>query len=118
MPRLTNAAILKELRKVLATLPDTSEAKHFGAVAFKVSGKLFATFREQGDDSLLVLQLEHAHAEHWLDRDPRVTRYPRAPAAIQIPGSAIPNAKALRALFVEGYEHGVPKKKKPRVTKK
>ncbi|MBS2026565.1 MAG: MmcQ/YjbR family DNA-binding protein [Deltaproteobacteria bacterium] len=111
MPKLTHASILKELRKLLPTLPDATEGTHFDSIAFKARGKLFATLRDADGEGVLAVQLEPAHAEHWLDRDPRITRYPRAPEALLIPGSGIPSAKLLRALFTESYALGTAKKK-------
>ena len=115
---MKHAAILKELRKVLAMLPDASEGTHFDSIAFKARGKLIATLRNEDGEGVLAVQLEPAHAEHWLDRDPRITRYPRAPEALLIPGSAIPNAKLLRALFAESHALATSKKKKPAAQRK
>lgn len=41
-------ASLDDVRRIALSLPETSEADHFGAPSFKVSRKVFAVLREPG----------------------------------------------------------------------
>ena len=110
MAKRTPEATLKELRKICAALDDYSEGTHFDSIAFKAGGKMFATFRVDGDDSEIVFQLAPEHTDALLASDEQFSRYPRAAKAIQIRGSAIDDWKQMGHFLAESHALAVPKK--------
>jgi hypothetical protein len=103
---------LAKVRAICAELPDTSEGTHHDKVAFKVGKRLFATFRDEGDDAEIALGLEPDHADLLLENDPRFTRYPRAPNAVVFRVSRVRDWRQIRALLAESHALAAPKKKR------
>ena len=95
---MTSNAVLTKLRKIFASLPDVTEGAHFGAIAFKAGGKLFASCRLAGDDVEIVFALEPDHMDALLATDPRFKRYARAPAIV-IRGSDVGDWRAMGDLL-------------------
>jgi predicted DNA-binding protein (MmcQ/YjbR family) len=104
--------LLKKMRALCESLPGTSEGSHFGSIAFKAGTRLFATYREESDDAVLVVGLEPEHAAALLDADPRFTPYPRDRRAVVIHGSRIKSWDEIHPLVLESYGLATPGKKK------
>jgi len=105
-------ASAKKIRELCLAFPDVTEGDHFGASAFKVKGKLFATLRARERDCELVFGLDPEHADLLLENDARFTRYPRAPNALVLLGSKAKSVTELRTLLRESYALAAPRKKK------
>jgi predicted DNA-binding protein (MmcQ/YjbR family) len=93
---------LDRMRAICLALPNTTEGSHFGAVAFKVGTKLFATYHG-GTDEHIVFGLEPDHADALVQNDARFTRYARDPNALEIRVARITDWRELRGLLEESY---------------
>ena len=101
--RTSPVSVLTELRAICSSLPSPAEGAHFGGIAFKSGGRMFATYRVVDDDCHVVFGLEPDHADALLATDERFTRYPRAAHTVVVQGSRITDFGELRALVVESY---------------
>jgi predicted DNA-binding protein (MmcQ/YjbR family) len=101
--RMAKDSALAKMRKICAALPGTTEGKHHDAIAFKAGTKLYATFRELGDDSLIVFGLHPDHLDALVASDPRFDRYPRAKGAVQVRSSQITDWRLIRDLLEESH---------------
>jgi predicted DNA-binding protein (MmcQ/YjbR family) len=106
---MTSKAVLMNLRKLCASLPQTLEGRHSDAIAFKAGTRMFATYRASGQDSELVFGLEPEHATALVETDPRFDRYPRAAHAVRVHGSDIRAWSEIRALILESHSLVAPK---------
>lgn len=94
---------LEKMRKICSALPGTVEGAHHGSIAFKAGKKLYATFRERGDDAEIVFGLEPAHAEALLEHEPeRYTAYKNAKHAVVVLASKA-DWKQLAAYLKESH---------------
>ena len=106
---------LTKLRAICAAIPDYREGDHFGKLALKSGDRMFATYREDGDDCEIVFGLEPAHARELLASDSRFTAYPRVANTLVIRGSDLDDWNELRSLIEESYRLSLlQKKRRPR----
>ncbi|MEO8115164.1 MAG: MmcQ/YjbR family DNA-binding protein, partial [Phenylobacterium sp.] len=78
-------ASLDDVRRIALSLPETTEAEHFGAAAFKVSRKVFAVLREPGRVTLKF------------DPEDQFNLMAGHPAAIErVPGTGVRTGRAGR----------------------
>jgi hypothetical protein len=85
-------SMLATMRKECLTWPDVSEREHFGKPAFYVGKSMFASCDEEG---VVVIGLEPEHASALIDKDPRITAYPRAKHAVTFSLGAVREWKEL-----------------------
>jgi predicted DNA-binding protein (MmcQ/YjbR family) len=116
--KVRTTTALKKMREICAALPGTGEGSHFDSIAFKAGGRMFASYRDTGDDSEIVVQLEPDHADALVDSDDRFARYPRARNCIVFRSSAVKSWVQIRELVHESYRLNAPEKVKAKPVRK
>lgn len=97
-----------QLRKAALALPETEESTHFGLLAFKVSGKGFASLT---DDGRVQLRLPVDRVSEVLAEHPSGERVEQAgkPIGLRIPLADV-NGMVLNALVRAAWAHRAPKR--------
>jgi predicted DNA-binding protein (MmcQ/YjbR family) len=108
---------LEKMREICLSLPDTSEAEHFGAAAFNVKGKLFATCGEKHGRCEISFGLEPDRAAALIARDPRFKPYPRDRRGVVLDATKVKSWSEIKALILESYELRKPPKAPAKRTK-
>jgi len=100
---LTTDTALKKMRELCASLPDTSERRHFGEAMFYAGKKGFASCGEKGGVCRFVFQLEPARTEHLLQTDTRFARYPFAKQCLVLRAADAKSWSEVKAFMLESY---------------
>jgi hypothetical protein len=103
-------AVMKKVREACATVPAYQETNHFGDVALKSGGKMFASVADTGEDAEIIFGLEPDHFELLLGSDPRFTKT-RYPYCLQIRASQVKDWGEMQKLLMESYHRETAKKK-------
>jgi predicted DNA-binding protein (MmcQ/YjbR family) len=103
MTRKSDAQALQWMRDVCLALPGTSEATHFGEIAFKVGSKLFATCGDKRGPRVIVFRIDAKRTAELLERDPRFQRYPYEKSALRIAAADVDDWEQLRGFVQESY---------------
>jgi hypothetical protein len=118
--KFPGSSALAKMRAACASLAsDVTEGNHFGGVAFKAGGRMFATYKEVDADAQIVFALEPDHVEALLGADPRFERYTRAPNCVLVHASDVTDWRELGRLLAESLHlSAVQKKPKKRARAK
>lgn len=106
----TAAQALEKMREICLSFPDTREGDHFGATAFYVKGKLFATCGEKHGVCEITFGLEPDHAAALVQNDPRFKPYPRDNRGVVLEAAKVKGWSEIKALISESYELRKPSK--------
>lgn len=71
MPPSEHEKVLERLRKLCASLPNTSEMAAWGHPNFKVANKTFAAFEKYRGEWAIAFKLEREHQQFLVDSDER-----------------------------------------------
>ena len=99
----TAQTALRIMRDFCLSLPDTTEAEHFGEVCFRVGKRIFASCGEKTGVCRLVFQLEPEHSRQLVASDPRFEPYARQKNCVWIDAAAVEDWDRVRALVLESY---------------
>ena len=103
--------VLKNVRKICLSLPDTKETMTWGKPHFRVGDKIFAGCGEEKGKVTIGFKLEMEHAEEIL----RDKRFERAPYVghkgwVSMDASGVKDWEEVRRLVLESYRLIAPKR--------
>jgi predicted DNA-binding protein (MmcQ/YjbR family) len=103
--------VLRQVRAICLSLPDTKETPTWGQPHFRVGEKIFAGCGEHKGRQSIGFKLEMKHAREIV-KDPRFTPAPYVghKGWVSIDGSKVSDWDELRELILESYELIAPKK--------
>src|SRR5262245_60579791 len=99
----TPQTAVRRMREMCLTLPDSTEAEHFGEACFRVGRRIFASCGGKDGACRLVFELEPAHARRLLASDPRVEPYARQESCVSMDAAGVQDWDEVRALVLESY---------------
>lgn len=114
----TAHSAMQMMRKVCLSLPNASEAEHFGEACFRVGKRMFATCGEKTGVCRIVVQLEPEHAARLVASDPRFQPYTRQKNCIWIDVAEVEDWDEVRPLVLESYRLNAPDIRPPKRTRK
>src|SRR4051812_1790581 len=101
-------AALATMRRFCLSLPDTTEAAHFGEVCFRVGKKIFASCGEKDGACRVVVELEPDHARRLVAEDPRFEPYGRQQGCVVLDVAGMTDWGEVRPLVLESYRLNAP----------
>jgi|SRR5262245_11387870 len=106
-----NETILKRMREICLSLPDTKETMTWGKPHFRVMDKIFAGCGDEGGGSSIGFKLEMEHAAEILE-DPRFSKAPYVghKGWVTMDASSVTDWNEVRDLVRESYRLIAPKK--------
>lgn len=104
-------SILKRLREICLSLPDTTETLTWGEPHFRVCNKIFSGFGEENGKSVVGFKLEMDHADAMI-QDPRFKRAPYVghKGWVSMDATRVQDWDEVRSLILESYRLIAPKK--------
>ncbi|HVP59422.1 MAG TPA: MmcQ/YjbR family DNA-binding protein [Myxococcaceae bacterium] len=108
---MSRSSPLNEMRRICLTLPEATETMTWGQPHFRVRGKIFAGFGDQGGSFTIGFKLEREHADAAV-QDPRFARAPYVGAHgwISMEVKGVREWSEVRALVLESYRLIAPKR--------
>jgi predicted DNA-binding protein (MmcQ/YjbR family) len=103
--------VLARLRKICLALPDTEETLTWDKPHFRVAGKIFAGYGEEGGRQVIGCKLKKEHAS-LMCRDPRFRPAPYVGKHgwVTMDTAGLKNWEEVRSLVLESYTLIAPKK--------
>jgi predicted DNA-binding protein (MmcQ/YjbR family) len=100
----TSDRVLAKVRRLVLALPDTEETPTWGKPHFRVGGKIFAGYEDDGERRVLGFKLGMAHAAARV-RDPRFWPAPYVghKGWVSMDVSEVRDWDEVRALLLESY---------------
>jgi len=103
--------VLKNVRKICLSLPDTKETMTWGKPHFRVGDKIFAGCGEEQGKQVIGFKLEKAHADAII-KDPRFWRAPYVghKGWVSMDAAAVKDWNEVRSMILESFRLIAPKK--------
>jgi predicted DNA-binding protein (MmcQ/YjbR family) len=107
----STAGVLRKLRRICLSLPDTKETLTWGEPHFRVGEKIFAGYGSEKGRPAIGFKLEMDHAD-LLVQEPRFRRaaYVGHKGWVSMDALGIDDWDELRALILESYRLVAPKR--------
>jgi predicted DNA-binding protein (MmcQ/YjbR family) len=103
--------VLKNVRSICLSLPDTKETMTWGKPHFRVGDKIFAGYGEEHGRKVIGFKLEKEHADDVI-KDPRFWRAPYVghKGWVSMDAAGVKDWDEVRSWMLESYRRIAPKK--------